>query len=222
MTFHIDEWVLELAEKVKHEYGNRVNFIGLQGSYRRKEANDRSDIDIVVILNELTLSDLEKYRAIISCMPYNEKACGFISGQNEIMHWDKADLFQFYYDTQPVFGSIDSLRPLIGDEDVKRAVKIGACNVYHASCHNYLYENSAELLSALYKSTFFVLQAKYFTKTHHYISSKTELEERLTGLDQEILRICMDRKKLAPMERAELIPYYEKIISWSSTLMQLY
>ncbi|MCW6094952.1 nucleotidyltransferase domain-containing protein [Clostridium sporogenes] len=95
MIFSIDNWVEELVLKIKNEYGDRLAFIGLQGSYRRKEASDNSDIDIVVILNELTIQDLKKYRAIISHMPYKEKACGFISGKSEITGWEKSD-FSLY------------------------------------------------------------------------------------------------------------------------------
>lgn len=60
MALFIDDWVNELVLKIKNEYGDRVAFIGLQGSYKRKEANDNSDIDIVTILNELTIQDLKK------------------------------------------------------------------------------------------------------------------------------------------------------------------
>lgn len=222
MSFFIDNWVDELVLKVKSEYGDRVDFIGLQGSYKRKEASYSSDIDIVVILNELTMQDLKKYRAIISQMPYNEKACGFISGQSEILGWEKSDLFQFYYDTQPIYGSIDYLLPLIDKTDIRRAIKIGACNLYHACCHNFLYENSTEILSALYKSAFFILQAKYFDETNRYISSKIDLANELNGTDKEILDICMDRKKLITIDKTDLSLYSEKIIIWSSALLRTY
>ncbi len=222
MSFVIDDWIDELVSKIKKEYGDRVAFIGLQGSYRRKEASDSSDIDIVIILNELTIQDLKRYREIISKMPYKEKACGFISGQSEILAWEKSDLFQLYYDTQPIYGSIDYLLPLIDKADVKRAIKIGACNLYHACCHNYIYKNSAEILSVLYKSAFFILQAKYFDETNQYLSSKTELVNHLDGIDKEILKICIDRKKLTATDEADLVVYYDKIISWSSNLLQSY
>ena len=222
VSFIIDDWIDELVAKIKSEYGDRVAFIGLQGSYKRKEANDSSDIDIVFILNELTMQDLQKYRAIISQMPYKEKACGFISGYSEISSWEKSDLFQFYYDTQPIYGSIDYLLPLINKDHVKRAIKIGACNLYHACCHNFIYEDNSETLSALYKSAFFVLQAKYFYETNQYVSSKIDLEKHLSGLDKEILNICMDRKKLTAMDGTDLVSYYDKILAWSSKLLQTY
>lgn len=222
MTFLIDDWMDELVSKLKNVFGDKVTFIGLQGSYKRKEANDGSDIDVVVILNEVTMQDLKKYRTIISQMPYKEKACGFISGQRELKGWEKSDLFQFYYDTQPIYGNIDYLLPLIDKEDIKRAIKIGACNLYHASCHNFLYENSPEILSALYKSSFFILQAKYFDETKQYIGSKTELIKQLKGIDKEIMEICRNRGKLVAMDEATLLFYYDKIIIWSSGILKSY
>ncbi|HDK7166464.1 TPA: hypothetical protein PTV44_000273 [Clostridium botulinum] len=154
---------------------------------------------------------MKKYRTIISHMPYKEKACGFISGKSEIVGWEKSDLFQFYYDTQPIYGSIDYLLPLIDRADIKRAIKIGACNLYHVCCHNFIYENNPKILSALYKSTFYILQAKYFYKTNKYISSKIDLEKLLNGTDKEILDICMNRKKLIGIDEDDFSLYSEKL-----------
>ncbi len=221
MIFSIDNWINELVLKIKNEYGGRLDFIGLQGSYRRKEASDNSDIDIVVILNKLTIQDLKKYRAIISKMPYKEKACGFISGKSEIIGWEKSDLFQFYYDTQPIYGSIDYLLPLIDKEDIRRAIKIGACNLYHVCCHNFIYENNPEILSELYKSVFYILQAKYFYKTNKYINSKIDLAKLLNGTDKEILDICMNKKKLIAIDEGNFSLYSEKLITWSSSLLKI-
>lgn len=222
MSFLLNDWIDQITTKIHNEFGDRVSFIGLQGSYRRKEESETSDIDIVTILNELSIEDLKKYRAIISSMPYKEKACGFISGESEIINWEKSDLFQFYYDTQPIYGSIEYLQKLIKKEDVKKSVKIGACNLYHACCHNFIYEKSAEILSALCKSAFFILQAKYFCETNQYISSKAELIEKLVGEDREILSVCIDRKKLIEMDDADLVCYYDKLISWSGEVLKLY
>lgn len=220
MTFSIDEWVFEFTTKIKNEYRDRLIFIGLQGSYRRNEANDESDIDIVVILDELTMQDLIQYRSLISQMPFKQKACGFISGKKEIINWEKTELFQFYNDTQPIFGSIDFLLPLIDRTNISHAIKIGACNLYHACCHNFLYENNPENFSSVCKSIFFIMQAKYFLETNRYIDSKTDLAKLLLGMDQEILNICINRKNFSTMNELELNSCYDKVISWSSTLIK--
>ena len=222
MTFLIDAWLNELVTKIKNEFADKVVFIGLQGSYKRKEANAGSDIDVVVILNTLNIHDLEKYKAIIAKMPYKEKACGFISGKKEIIGWEKSDLFQFYYDTKPIYGNIDYLLPLIKKADIKHAIKMGACNLYHACCHNFIYEKNVEILIALYKSAFFILQAKCFYETGQYISSKAELLKQLKGMDAEILNICMNRKSLHTLGESDLSIYADKILIWSSCLLQAY
>lgn len=219
-TFSIDEWMGELVDKAVNEFGQRIAFIGLQGSYRRNEATDSSDIDVVVILDHLTMADLTKYRAIISQMPHKEKACGFISGKGELVGWEKSELFQFYHDTQPIHGKLDFLLPLITPQDIRRAVKIGAGNLYHACCHNYLYDNSRDILSALYKSSFFILQAKHFIETGRYIGSKGELLTRLNGIDKEMLTMCMERGRLVTAEEREFAAYHDNILSWSGSLLR--
>ena len=42
-----DKWMTELTEKLKIHFKNRLLFAGLQGSYRRQEAHENSDIDAV-------------------------------------------------------------------------------------------------------------------------------------------------------------------------------
>jgi Nucleotidyltransferase domain. len=222
MIFSIDTWLDEFAIKIKNEFVDQVIFIGLQGSYQRNEATASSDIDVVVILMTLTIEDLKKYKNIIAQMPYKEKVCGFISGKREIMGWEKADLFQFYYDTKPIYGNIDYLLPLIGEQDIKCAIKIGACNLYHAGCHNFIYEDSREILAALYKSAFFVLQAKYFYEKKQYVSSKSELVSKLKGIDKEILEICIERERIRKIDDEALSLYSDKIITWSSGLIKDY
>jgi hypothetical protein len=49
-----------------------------------------------------------------------------------------------------------------------------------------------------------------------------QCDEQLAGIDKEILNICMDRKKLTAMDGTDLVSYYDKIIAWSSKLLQTY
>ena len=42
---------------------------------------------------------------------------------------------------------------------VDRAIKIGACNIYHGCVHNMIYEKSEDILRGLYKSASFIIQA---------------------------------------------------------------
>ena len=55
----IKTWIKEFTYKVGQTFSNRIWFIGLQGSYGRGEATETSDIDVVVILDELRMDDLK-------------------------------------------------------------------------------------------------------------------------------------------------------------------
>lgn len=168
-------------------FGNRVWFVGLQGSYRRGEATESSDIDLVVILDELSVSDINKYNDLLDSLPHREMICGFLSGKNEIFHWDPSDLFQFYHDTKPIKGSLDELLPLINDKAVEKAIKIGVCNIYHGCVHNMIYEKSEDVLRSLYKSAFFVIQAICFKETGIYISRQQDLSKAVVCNEKEIV-----------------------------------
>ena len=55
----INLWMESFIKSLKETFGERVYFVGLQGSYGRGEATDSSDIDVVVILDELTADDIK-------------------------------------------------------------------------------------------------------------------------------------------------------------------
>ena len=171
----INVWIKDFLEKLNDVFVNRVWFVGLQGSYGRGEATETSDIDVVVILDELGISDIQAYGNLLDTLPHRELVCGFISGRDEIMNWEPSDLFQFYYDTTPIKGSLDALLSVIDDISLKRAIKTAACNIYHGCVHNILHEKSEDILIGLYKSASFVVQAIVFKQTGNYIKRQIEL-----------------------------------------------
>ena len=155
----ITVWMQDFLQTLNETFANRVWFVGLQGSYGRGEATETSDIDVVAILDELSASDIQKYNTMLDTLPHREQICGFLSGKDELLNWEPSDLFQFYYDTTPIKGSLDELLTVIDDAAVGRAIKIGACNIYHGCVHNMLFDKSEDILRGLYKSASFVVQA---------------------------------------------------------------
>lgn len=111
---------------------------------------------------------------MLDTLPNRELICGFLSGKKELLNWEPSDLFQFYYDTKPLKGSLDELLPVDNDA-VDRAIKIGVCNIFHGCVHNMLYEKSDEILRELYKSASFVVQAICFRQTGTYIRHQKDL-----------------------------------------------
>ena len=171
----ISIWINQFLQTVNEIFGDRVWFVGLQGSYGCGEAKETSDIDIVVILDELSVADIQTYNTMLDSLPHRELLCGFLSGKEDILNWDPSDLFQFYHDTTPVKGNLDELLSLIDDTAVDRAIKMGVCNIFHSCVHNMLYEKSKEILKGLYKSASFVVQAICYKQTGKYISRQKDL-----------------------------------------------
>ncbi|MDE7070737.1 MAG: nucleotidyltransferase domain-containing protein [Clostridia bacterium] len=214
----INTWMNAFTKKLQQTFANRVWFIGLQGSYGRGEATDKSDIDVVVILDELRINDLKMYRDMLDTLPNRDLICGFISGKDELLNWEPSDLFQFYYDTTPIKGTLDSLLDKIDKSAVKRAIRVGACNVYHACVHNFVHEKSQDILRSLYKSSVFVIQAIYFYETGKYIKSKIELQKAITP-PSAILETARNLQNGAIVKFEEMST---SLLNWANTVINGY
>ena len=190
----ITAWMNRFLQALQDAFQDRAWFVGLQGSYGRGEATEASDLDVVVILDELSATDIQTYHAMLDTLPHRELICGFLSGRQELLNWEPSDLFQFYYDTKPIRGSLEELLPLLDEAAVDRAIKIGACNIFHGCVHNMLYEKSEEILRGLYKSASFVAQAICFQQTGSYVSRPTDLRELLDGENRLIVETFMNLK----------------------------
>lgn len=215
--FKINNWLQEIQTKLKDTFKEKLLFIGYQGSYRRNEATENSDIDMVVVLEKLGIEELKQYRQIVESMEFSEKACGFISGKEEIKNWSKHELFQLYNDTAPLFGDMKELIPALTKEDAKNAMRIGLQGLYHMACHSFLYStDKKQSLIELYKGIFFVLQAKYFYENEEYILSKKELVENFSGIESEILKISLNRDSINDYTSEQIDNCYEMLISFCS------
>jgi len=190
----ITTWIQNFLQALNETFTKRVWFVGLQGSYGRGEATETSDIDIVVILDELSAMDIQTYNNMLDTLSHRELICGFLSGKKEIMNWDPSDLFQFCYDTTPIKGSLDEVMAVIEKSAVDRAIKIGACNIYHGCVHNMIYEKSEDILRGLYKSASFVIQAIAFKQTGNYIKHQEELLKVVSSDEQAIVANFLNLK----------------------------
>ena len=190
----ITAWMQGFLRALNETFQDRVWFVGLQGSYGRGEATEKSDIDMVVILDELSPSDIKAYHGMLDTLPHRDLICGFLSGKNEILHWEPSDLFQFCHDTAPIKGSLDEVLAVVDGGAVKRAIKIGACNIYHGCVHNMLYEKSEDVLKGLYKSASFVVQAIAFLQTGKYIKHQKDLLSVVSSDERTIVTTFMNLK----------------------------
>ena len=208
----IENWMERFLQALEGTFGNRVWFVGLQGSFSRGEATETSDIDMVVILDELTAPDIQAYNKMLDTLSNRELICGFLSGKQEILNWESSDLFQFCHDTTPIQGSLDDVLAKVDDDAIVRAIKIGACNIYHGCVHNMLYEKSEEILKGLYKAASFVVQAFCYQQRGTYIRCQKDLVPVVSEQEKEIVETFLRLKSGGEVEFQKMS---EDLFAWS-------
>lgn len=212
----IERWMEELAGKLSSQFGPRLLFLGLQGSYGRGEANEDSDIDVVTVLDRVELTDLDAYRAIVREMPEGEKTCGFLCGAAELKSWPKYDLLAVARDTRDVYGKLAELLPSFDQGDVAEAVAVGASGLYHAAVHTYLYadrESWPEFLKEAHKGAFFTLRALHELRTGGNVRAKRDLLPLLAGDERALLAYS-----LSPGDEP-LEDVFARLLRWSAAVM---
>ena len=213
-------WLPRFTAAMEAVFGERLLFLGLQGSRARGEAQADSDIDTVVILDRLTAEDLAAFRAAAEALPYREKLCGFVSSAAALRCWDRGELFGFIRDTVPLKGDLLVLPPPTGREEARAAVHAGACALYHGCCHNLLYDRDEGILAALYKSARFVLRAKAFADSGRDCPDLPTLRSALAGEDREILERYLALR--SGEAAADLDAWGGPLLAWAEGLIVSY
>jgi len=191
----IENHLSRLIDELKHQFGSRLLYVGLQGSYLRGEASDGSDIDIMVLIDDLSVSDLTCYRAILQSMPHWEKSCGFLCSRADLAHWNPLEICHLANSTKDYYGALQAFLPAYTREDIRNFVKLSLNNLYHMICHGYIHadpKENQETLPAAYKGVFFILQDLYYLKHGKFVATKAELVSLLEGKDREVLERAMD------------------------------
>ena len=98
--FNIEQYINDLISACKGEFGNRMLYVGLQGSYLRGEATESSDIDIMSVIDGLSVADLDSYRNILKSIGYFDKSCGFICGKNDLLNWNPLEICHLLHTTK--------------------------------------------------------------------------------------------------------------------------
>ncbi len=214
----IRTWTDNFVIQLQKQFGGGIVFAGIQGSRARGEATETSDIDVVVIFDRLTSPVLAEYGAFLDTLPHRKLICGFVSGKEELENWEPSDLFQFCHDTKPLTGSLDFLFSRLDRDAVARAVKTGACNLYHSCVHNMLHEKSETLLKSLYKSSVFTVQAIYYLETGAYISSAAALAPLVSEPHRQIVEKAAALKSGEPLD---FIQDSNALFQWAGNVIKL-
>ena len=212
-------YMQRLTDLLNIAFGDRVLYIGLQGSYIRGEANEHSDIDPMVVLNHLSPEDLLKYKQIISQLQEPEKHCGFVCGSKELKNWNPLETCHLLHTTVDYFGELKTLLPPYAKSDVENYIKLSVGNLYHEICHCYLHDSDywkTAKIAQSYKSVFFILQNVYYLKTGTFPQTKLDLFEMTTGTDRAILSKVMALGDGSIYEYDEL---FSSLLNWCSDLL---
>lgn len=188
--FQPDSYISALLTLLKKAFRERLLYVGLQGSYLRGEATEHSDIDIMVVIEAMTVADLDAYRQAIASLPDAQKSCGFICGKEELLHWNPLEICHLLHSTKDYYGMLADLVPTYTRHDVTAFVQLSLGNLYHEICHRYIHAPAEQNIAALpgtYKQVFFILQNLHFLETGSFIGTKKELLAVLSGQDRQVL-----------------------------------
>ena len=190
----IDEYVDELIILLKDAFGERLMYIGLQGSYLRNEETENSDIDIMAVIDKLSVEDLKTYQKALVTVGNFDKSCGFICGKDDLEHWNPLEICHLLNTTKDYYGELKKLVPVYTIEDEKNYVKLSLNNLYHEICHRYIHadrEYNVIKLPITCKAVFFIMQHLYYLKSGNFIPTKRELLECVQDEDKIVLELSI-------------------------------
>lgn len=215
--FQIEAYTQELLKLLKNIFGERLVYLGLQGSYLRNEQHENSDIDIMAVIDKLTVSDLDSYKNAVIKIGYYERSCGFICGKDELANWNPLEVCQLLNTTKDIYGSLSEYLPHYTEEDERNYIKVSVGNLYHELCHRYVHssrENSIAKLPITYKQVFFILQNLYFVEKGTFYNSKKELLSHLEGQDRDVLAISLNMQNDFDFDHA-----FNLLLSWCQNVL---
>ena len=125
----IESYLSRLIDRLQNQFGTRLLYVGLQGSYLRGEATDTSDIDIMVIIDDLSVSDLDSYRSIILTLEEPDKSCGFICSKTDIENWNPLEIWHLLNSTKDYYGILSRFVPEYAECDIRNFVKLSLNNL---------------------------------------------------------------------------------------------
>ena len=192
--FRIDGYIDGLIDRLKVSFGERLIYVGLQGSYLRNEETVDSDIDIMAVIDDLSVADLKTYQDALVLAGNFDKSCGFICGKADLEHWNPLEICHLLNTTKDYYGELKELVPVYTDEDEKNYIKLSLNNLYHEICHRFIHadrETNISKLPMTCKTVFFIMQHLYFIRSGKFVSTKRELLECVQGEDKEVLELSV-------------------------------
>ena len=189
----VGEYLQKLIGACKYAFGDRLVYVGLQGSFMRNEATDKSDIDVMIVLDGFSVADMDEYRDILKNIGDYEKSCGFICGKDEMIRWNPLEVCQLRHTTKDLFGELKDFLPPATREDEINYVKLSLGNLYHELCHRYIHADRKKSIAAFRgtcKGMFFLIQNIHFLESGSFAVTKRDLKEQVSEEDRTILEMA--------------------------------
>jgi hypothetical protein len=185
----IETYMTTLTGLLLEAFGRDLLYVGLQGSHLRGEAIEQSDIDVMVILEEVTLPVLDRYRAVLAGAGHEELSCGFLCSRADMAHWNPTEIPGLLRGTKDYYGTLAAYVPAYTAYDLKVYLQTGFGNLYHEITHRYIHsprERSYTALAELHKPVFFLLQNLLLYRDGTFPANRAALADVLTGEDSAV------------------------------------
>ena len=215
-----ESYISDLISLLQLQFGSRLLYVGLQGSYLRGEATDTSDIDVMVIIDALSIADLMQYRRIIQTLQSFDKSCGFICSKQDIEKWNPLEMCHLVHTTKDCYGVLRDFVSNYSQEDIRNFIKISVNNLYHEICHRFVHAQDNANISRLtgsYKCVFFILQNLHYLNGGRFIATKAELRSVLDAYNRKILIRAME------LDRGVTHEFYDSfalLFDWCQYILQ--
>ena len=191
--FDLDKYLADLILNCRSAFGERLLYMGLQGSWLCGEAHENSDIDVMAILDGFSVRDMDTYREILKGIGFYERSCGFICGKDEMKRWNPLEIGQLRHTTKDLVGVLTDYLPPATREDEINDVKLSLGNLYHELCHRYIHadrdKNTAKFRGTC-KSVFYLVRNLHFLESGHFILSREDLKEAVAKDDRIVLEMA--------------------------------
>ncbi len=191
--FDLDKYLADLILKCRSAFGERLLYMGLQGSWLRGEAHEDSDIDVMVILDRFSVRDMDTYREILKGTGFYERSCGFICGKEEMKRWNPLEICQLRHTTRDLLGILTDYLPPAARKDEINYVKLSLGNLYHELSHRYIHADRDKNIARFRgtcKSVFYLIQNLHYLESGRFILRKKDLKEAAEEEDRIILELA--------------------------------
>ncbi len=189
----LNRYLADLILNCQSAFGERLLYMGLQGSHLRGEAHEGSDVDVMVILDRLSVRDMDIYRGNLNEIGFYERSCGFICGKEEMKRWNPLEVGQLRHTTKDLLGLLTDYLPPATREDEINHVKLSLGNLYHELCHRYIHadrDKNVVQFRGTCKSAFYLIQNLHFLESGCFILRKEDLKRAVAKEDRIALELA--------------------------------